>query len=233
MIDQEIIISEIKEKKCITKEKLQLHSDVELTILKKLEEELKINKNRIAKPDYSFVFQKWLELKIKPLIVNNKLFDIYPNYRFIIKESGHNRNYISMDIQLVLYNTIAKYNSGSGSTTIEVGLYELFGNCSSIVINKLNGYLLEDPRRYYDDEDSISMVKKKKLKDIQKFVKDYMNILEFICDKIGNYSTVMYTSSQQETNNILNEYLDANWTNIHNFVNKRNANTINYYIKNL
>jgi len=208
-----------------------IYSKEELNELVELEHSMSIFRNRLSSANIRFLLEKWLSIMLKPIIANNIIFASYPYHRISVEDAKMRNNYISLTISIDLYSSLEYYNSGRISTEITVGIYELFGNCSSVVINKLYGEIIKDPRSSYSY--TRQTVSTESLGARQVFVNDYMKILEQICDKIGGYSVAMYTASLQETNLFVNKYLSENWKKLKGFKNKRNNNEIIYYIKDL
>lgn len=201
-------------------------SSKDKSILLELKDNMERRKNALDSIVYKHYLEEYLTIRLKPILKKAGISIQYPYYRVIVKKNeGIARNYIACEINIYFYYSKEQYNNSSYSTEITVELQELFNNCSSVVINRLRGNIIQ----YSSIGDNITIANDSKLFT---FVKEYMNILEDICN-ILNYSVMFYSSSLHETPKTVNHYLENNWKVIKEFKNKRNSHTIRYYTKDL
>lgn len=154
----------------------------------------------------SYILGEYIKLRLSKYVNEN---ETYKFVRVAVIKQNIPRNYIACRIEVYFYYNQQDYDFNNYATVANVGLYELFSNCSSISINNFRGLG-------------------------NKFTNTYMKILEDICD-ICNYSTILYTCSHSETDRSVFEYLKNNkdWKVIKEFKNKRNGHIISYYTKDL
>ena len=175
--------------------------------------ELSIQQNRssLDRRMYYNVLEDYITLRLSKFMKDLKTSENYYSlYKVILEGNNVSRNYLDCNILICWFRDEKDYKNNNCSLQCSVELKELFGNCSSIVINKLKGCIS------------------------QEFANLYMSILENICTLIG-YSFVLYTISSRETESYVITYIHNNkdWQKIKEGINKRNNNTIQYYIKDL
>lgn len=225
--NEEVEESEKKQKVKIKPDSLYTYE--ELNKISEITNTLRAIRSNIGKQHSSHIVSKWLEIKLRPFLQDSILFKQFNLCKIYIKDTEFHRNYVSIDITLAFYEDNYNYQRGAMSTEIKVGLYEMFGNCSTIVINKLSGNSIRDRAR-----DAYMQVPEYEKLDLasEVFVTGYMKILEELCE-IAGYSVAFYSASLSETNKFVNKYLAKNWKNLKGFKNKRNSNEIIYYSKDL
>lgn len=186
---------------------IEENSQEEIELIDRLESNITNKKGLLGATAYKHLLEEYITTLMK-----NVMKDQYPSYNFYrltIDEISNLRNYVDIRISILFYHDEEYYKVGNYSTSITVELRELFCNCSTIVINKLYGELLN-----------------------KSLCNTYMSILEKICSLTG-YSCILYTASDRETKNCVLDYLTNNWKLIKEFKNKRTSSIIKYYTKDL
>lgn len=173
-----------------------------------LEDIILSKRGSLDDPRYTYILEEYINLRLDNVIKTE--LSGYPYHKIIITKENISRNYLACNIEIFTYYSKEDYERGAWSGNIIVSLKELFGNCSSIIIDKLRN------------------------SPSQLFTNTYMNILEDICN-LHAYSIILYTCSDKETEFYTREYLSNNkdWEIIKQFKNKRNSHTITYYTKDL
>lgn len=178
---------------------------------KKLETITKLVKQRAGSLDtniYKHILEEYISLRLSKY---KKSSDYYPYYRVIVDNNFNSgRHYLSCNVTILYFRAKEDLDRDNYACIVSFSLKELFGNCSSIVIDKLSGVLCSEHAELC------------------------MNICEEIC-YISGYSTILYTCSKTETSGNVEVYLkdSKDWKNIKEFINKRNGHTIIYYTKDL
>jgi hypothetical protein len=166
---------------------------------------------------YRKVLEEWLYLKIKNYTnikeIDNGTFQYFDVY---VDPYVERCNYFSGNIYINLYATKKNLLFRRPSDCISVTVSELFYNCSSVCISRLNS-----------DHDLLSCDHS----DRFAFTTSYLKILEELCDILG-YSCILYTVSRESGVNVL-KHVKENYKEVHWFTNKRTSNNVQYYVKNL
>ena len=140
--------------------------------------------------------------------------NINPNkevYLYIEELPGH-YNYVAYKVNIQYVPT------SSYSTEISFNIEELQGNCSSVGVHHVSGYILKDE---YSRESSRYLFETKKQ------VADFFKEIDKLCFILG-YGNILYTISR-ESNTHFAEHVKQNAKLILSFRSPRNNNLIEYF----
>lgn len=188
--------------------------DEELKEIVYLERGIRDRTCRIDSPGSRLFTERYIYLEIKQLLKDTVLFEEYYNHAVVIQNTLErpDANYLAMKVNILFFSTEDEYKSGYPRSNISFELRELFGNCSSVVLNRL--------RIPYNDTSQGGL--------------DICNKVMTIVDNLitmANYTTALYSTSSRETSTATVAYMEKNWKCLHSFNNKRGGAEIKYFIK--
>lgn len=185
---------------------------------KGLAELLRLQKNHSKKRLITAALEEYITI-LYGKFHNSKLLGLYNEfYRVGITHHETGQNYISFSLDIAYYQSEEHYNKDISHTNLSINIDELFSNCSSVCFSRMGpNRLLRTANSSNPDETA-------------NFTKSFLDMCIHIVRDIYNYSYVLYTESDENSTPLRN-YLEANFTVLNEFNNKRTNNRVRYFGK--